>query len=234
MAVDKEQVKMSAATTETNGTPTKKEPSAHEAMFFFAIVKHTRNKADIDWESVAKDQGFKSADVARVRFGQIKRKLGLSSVTDTPPRGSATKKRTGGPSATTTPTKGPKNDTPVKAVKSEPLDDETPVKEEGKKKSTPRKTAKSGMTSDKVAKTTGRVGVKGARAGSKSVKGESLEGLGGLGGVDAMDVNGVPVKKEPAFFDDDFGSAEAYEPPSQFEEEMKIKDLYRDEDDDAI
>ncbi|TWU78646.1 hypothetical protein ED733_005476 [Metarhizium rileyi] len=65
-------------------TPKKKEPTASEAMFFFAIVKHTRNKADIDWNAVAIEQGFKNADVAKVRFGQVKRKLGISTNTDTP------------------------------------------------------------------------------------------------------------------------------------------------------
>ncbi|KAG8419146.1 hypothetical protein J3459_011495 [Metarhizium acridum] len=65
-------------------TPKKKEPTASEAMFFFAIVKHTRNKADIDWSAVAAEQGFKNADVAKVRFGQVKRKLGISTNTDTP------------------------------------------------------------------------------------------------------------------------------------------------------
>jgi len=44
----------------------KKEPTPSEAMFFFAIVKHTRNKADIDWDAVATEQGFKNADVAKV------------------------------------------------------------------------------------------------------------------------------------------------------------------------
>lgn len=47
-------------------TPKKKEPTASEAMFFFAIVKHTRNKADIDWTAVAAEQGFKNANVAKV------------------------------------------------------------------------------------------------------------------------------------------------------------------------
>jgi hypothetical protein len=46
----------------------RKEPTASEAMFFFAIVKHTRNKADIDWDAVAQDQNFKNAEVAKVRF----------------------------------------------------------------------------------------------------------------------------------------------------------------------
>ncbi|PNY28834.1 Uncharacterized protein TCAP_01247 [Tolypocladium capitatum] len=62
----------------------KKEPTASEAMFFFAIVKHTRNKADIDWDLVAAEQGFKNAEVAKVRFGQVKRKLGITTSNDTP------------------------------------------------------------------------------------------------------------------------------------------------------
>lgn len=45
---------------------TKKEPTAAEAMLFFSIVKHTRNKADVDWDSVALEAGFKNADVAKV------------------------------------------------------------------------------------------------------------------------------------------------------------------------
>lgn len=50
----------------TGATPTK-DPTASEAMFFFSIVKHTKNKADIDWVAVAEDQGFKNAEVAKVR-----------------------------------------------------------------------------------------------------------------------------------------------------------------------
>ncbi|KAG5977862.1 hypothetical protein E4U55_006474 [Claviceps digitariae] len=85
---------------DTDTTPKKKEPTAQEAMFFFAIVKHTRNKADIDWNAVAVEQGFKNAEVAKVRFGQVKRKLGISSdagpVPATPPASSrAPAKKTG-------------------------------------------------------------------------------------------------------------------------------------------
>ncbi|GFP54100.1 hypothetical protein ACSS6W_001762 [Trichoderma asperelloides] len=70
-------------------TPSKRrEPTASEAMFFFAIVKHTRNKADIDWEAVAQEQNFKNAEVAKVRFGQVKRKLGIDSNV-TPKKGNA-------------------------------------------------------------------------------------------------------------------------------------------------
>lgn len=44
----------------------KKEPTAAEAMLFFSIVKNTRNKADVDWNAVAEEAGFKNADVAKV------------------------------------------------------------------------------------------------------------------------------------------------------------------------
>ncbi|KAL6698931.1 hypothetical protein J3F84DRAFT_345844 [Trichoderma pleuroticola] len=64
----------------------KREPTASEAMFFFAIVKHTRNKADIDWDAVAKEQGFKNAEVAKVRFGQVRRKLGINIDSATTPK----------------------------------------------------------------------------------------------------------------------------------------------------
>ncbi|GAO14258.1 uncharacterized protein UV8b_08124 [Ustilaginoidea virens] len=85
-------------------TPKKKEPTASEAMFFFAIVKHTRNKADIDWNSVAMEQGFKNAEVAKVRFGQVKRKLGIST-TDSPGQSAAPRTPTKVRSAAGTPTK---------------------------------------------------------------------------------------------------------------------------------
>lgn len=55
--------------TEQAHTPEgKKQPTASEAMFFYAIVKHTKNRADIDWDGVAREQGFKNAEVAKVRF----------------------------------------------------------------------------------------------------------------------------------------------------------------------
>ncbi|PHH88119.1 hypothetical protein CDD83_7951 [Cordyceps sp. RAO-2017] len=72
---------------ETTVTTPKKEPTASEAKFFFAIVKHMRNKADIDWEAVAAEQNFKILLTVRyfyqVRFGQVKRKLGITT-TDSP------------------------------------------------------------------------------------------------------------------------------------------------------
>ncbi|OAA59422.1 hypothetical protein ISF_06357 [Cordyceps fumosorosea ARSEF 2679] len=49
-------------------------PTPSEAIFFFNIVQHMKNKGDIDWDAVAESSGFKNAGV---RFGQIKRKYGL-------------------------------------------------------------------------------------------------------------------------------------------------------------
>ena len=51
---------------QTRTPENKKQPTASEAMFFYAIVKHTKNRADIDWEGVAQEQGFKNAEVAKV------------------------------------------------------------------------------------------------------------------------------------------------------------------------
>ncbi|PHH65170.1 hypothetical protein CDD81_3301 [Ophiocordyceps australis] len=68
-------------------TPTmagRREPTSQDAMFFFAIVKHMKNKAEVDWNAVAAEQRLKNAEVAKVRFGQIKRKLGISSTGDGP------------------------------------------------------------------------------------------------------------------------------------------------------
>ncbi|KAJ4254894.1 hypothetical protein NW762_009692 [Fusarium torreyae] len=81
----------------------KKEPTAAEAMLFFSIVKHTRNKADVDWNAVAVEAGFKNADVAKVRFGQVKRKLGISTETTAPARAPATPKKSSGSRVSKTP-----------------------------------------------------------------------------------------------------------------------------------
>lgn len=108
-------------------TSPRKDPTAAEAMFFYAIVKHTKNKADIDWSAVAAEQGFKNAEVAKVlpssetslspsyfrpqadqrlnhqvRFGQVKRKLGINGDSSAPAR--ATPKKASG-STSGTPTK---------------------------------------------------------------------------------------------------------------------------------
>ncbi|KAM0427332.1 hypothetical protein ACHAPT_007767 [Fusarium lateritium] len=81
----------------------KKEPTAAEAMLFFSIVKHTRNKADVDWDLVAIEAGFKNADVAKVRFGQVKRKLGISTDTGVTPRAPTTPTKKGASKVAKTP-----------------------------------------------------------------------------------------------------------------------------------
>ncbi|KAJ6784931.1 hypothetical protein PWT90_10944 [Aphanocladium album] len=86
----------------------KPSPTSSEAMFFFNIVQHMKNKAEIDWDAVAVSTGFKNAGVAKVRFGQIKRKHGLDG--ESPARSPAGKKNgkqpgDGGPSTPTKVTK---------------------------------------------------------------------------------------------------------------------------------
>ncbi|KAI6747538.1 hypothetical protein HG530_015848 [Fusarium avenaceum] len=106
----------------------KKEPTAAEAMLFFSIVKNTRNKADVDWNAVAEEAGFKNADVAKVRFGQVKRKLGISTETTAPTRTptSTPKKGTGSRVSKTTPrsTKGKGKGSKVKQENVEIFEDE--------------------------------------------------------------------------------------------------------------
>ncbi|KND94176.1 hypothetical protein TOPH_01099, partial [Tolypocladium ophioglossoides CBS 100239] len=127
------QRKSATMAEEMTRTP-KKEPTASEAMFFFAIVKHTRNKADIDWDLVAAEQGFKNAEVAKVRFGQVKRKLGITTSNDTPASSARSVAKKGITSTVRTPTKVGKNTgrtgtkgnagrDPAKVKKEEPADD---------------------------------------------------------------------------------------------------------------
>ncbi|KAL3960130.1 origin recognition complex subunit 6 (ORC6) domain-containing protein [Purpureocillium lilacinum] len=181
---------------ELASTP-KKEPTAAEAMFFFAIVKHTKNKADIDWSAVADEQGFKNAEVAKVRFGQIKRKLGISTnAADSPGSASTTTRAT------------PKRATPKKPA--------TPKKTPGSTAGTP----------SKVQKSTGRTGTKGrgraatAAAAAAAVKKEESDNDAAGGGDEGDDdddetiIEGGGTKSTV--------KSEAYEgTTSQFEEEMK-------------
>ncbi|KAL2018648.1 hypothetical protein VTK56DRAFT_551 [Thermocarpiscus australiensis] len=59
-----------------------KQPTTQEAFLFFTIIKNMKGKPEIDWNAVAADNGFKNADTAKVRYGQIKRKLGLDNYTN--------------------------------------------------------------------------------------------------------------------------------------------------------
>ncbi|KJZ80381.1 hypothetical protein HIM_00231 [Hirsutella minnesotensis 3608] len=177
----------------------KKEPTAHEAMFFYAIVKHMKNKADIDWEAVASEQGFKNAEVAKVcpsqhtsdsgapslqnprlihdalaqvRFGQVKRKLGINASAETPT---------------------------------------SSARASGKKRD-----AAPGATPTKVAKNTGRAGAKGKGGG---------RGRGKVKKEEAVDDDECPeaeAKAEGNYYDDDDATVkDEYMPPSQFEENMR-------------
>ncbi|KAH7157061.1 hypothetical protein EDB81DRAFT_411685 [Dactylonectria macrodidyma] len=113
----------------------KKEPTAAEAMLFFSIVKNTKNKADVDWDAVASEQGFKNSEVAKVRFGQVKRKLGISSDASAPPRTPVKKGATS--STLTTPSGVTKTKTPrskgksrAKVKKEEDLEEDEDSKKE--------------------------------------------------------------------------------------------------------
>ncbi|KAJ4307042.1 hypothetical protein N0V88_000417 [Collariella sp. IMI 366227] len=59
----------------------RKQPTAQEAFLFYSIIKNMKGKPDVDWTGVATDAGFKNAETAKVRYGQIKRKLGLDTNT---------------------------------------------------------------------------------------------------------------------------------------------------------
>ncbi|GAB1313057.1 hypothetical protein MFIFM68171_03267 [Madurella fahalii] len=57
----------------------RKQPTAQEAYLFFTIIKNMKGKPEVDWNAVAADNGFKNAETAKVRYGQIKRKLGVDN-----------------------------------------------------------------------------------------------------------------------------------------------------------
>ncbi|KAL2160334.1 hypothetical protein VTH06DRAFT_1507 [Thermothelomyces fergusii] len=61
------------------GVPDAKQPTAQEAYLFYTIIKNMKGKPEIDWAAVAADAGYKTAETAKVRYGQIKRKLGLDN-----------------------------------------------------------------------------------------------------------------------------------------------------------
>ncbi|KAB5582780.1 hypothetical protein GE09DRAFT_282530 [Coniochaeta sp. 2T2.1] len=70
----------SAAATPDTGKPPP-QPSLAEAYFFLNIIKYVRGKLDVDWAAVAQESGFKNAETAKVRFGQVKKKLGFNNST---------------------------------------------------------------------------------------------------------------------------------------------------------
>ncbi|KAK4190261.1 hypothetical protein QBC35DRAFT_449455 [Podospora australis] len=61
--------------------PLMKQPTQQEAFVFFSVYRNTRNRtsSDIDWEAVAADNGWKNGSTAKVRFGQIRRKLDIDN-----------------------------------------------------------------------------------------------------------------------------------------------------------
>ncbi|KAB5585792.1 hypothetical protein GE09DRAFT_38614 [Coniochaeta sp. 2T2.1] len=70
----------SASATPDTGKPPP-QPSLAEAYFFLNIIKYVRGKLDVDWAAVAQESGFKNAETAKVRFGQVKKKLGFNNST---------------------------------------------------------------------------------------------------------------------------------------------------------
>ncbi|WQF81758.1 hypothetical protein CDEST_06772 [Colletotrichum destructivum] len=82
-------------------------PSQGDINFMVEIFKHMTEKPNIDWDSFATAAGFKSANVAQTRWGQIKRKFNdparpatpkkatLKATQSTPGSSSRVKKNTG-------------------------------------------------------------------------------------------------------------------------------------------
>ncbi|KAK0634767.1 hypothetical protein B0T17DRAFT_594556 [Bombardia bombarda] len=122
------------------------QPTAQEAILFFSIIRNMKTKPEIDWKAVAQEAKLKNAETAKVRFGQIKRKLGIDSNSSsgdnsssggvaapktkaTPKKASVTKKVPTPRRANTKATK-PTARTAFKSsatVKTEDSDDEVPV-----------------------------------------------------------------------------------------------------------
>ncbi|EJT71984.1 hypothetical protein GGTG_11234 [Gaeumannomyces tritici R3-111a-1] len=66
-----------ARTARTPPGPRRIDPTPQEAYFFLYILKHCRNKPDVDWDAVAEEANFKNGATANARFRQIKQKLGF-------------------------------------------------------------------------------------------------------------------------------------------------------------
>ncbi|KAI1131204.1 hypothetical protein F5Y10DRAFT_234045 [Nemania abortiva] len=61
--------------------------TAGDGKFFSVMSKHLPATLDIDWDQFAKDMGLKNAAVAKVRYRQIRTKLGLPGAAGTPGAG---------------------------------------------------------------------------------------------------------------------------------------------------
>ncbi|KAH6695816.1 hypothetical protein F5X68DRAFT_187215 [Plectosphaerella plurivora] len=79
-------------------------PSQGDLMLFYSILRNCKSKPDVDWAAVAADRGFKSADVAKTRYGQVRRKyeagpaggsVSSPATKATPSKGNKVKKNTG-------------------------------------------------------------------------------------------------------------------------------------------
>lgn len=104
--------KNAKAAAAADGSDGRKQPTPQEAYLFYTIIKNMKGRPDIDWASVAVDNNFKNAETAKVcsalfrvrvtqsqipdtdiiflflpkvRFGQIRRKLGLDNWTAATP-----------------------------------------------------------------------------------------------------------------------------------------------------
>ncbi|KAI1365820.1 hypothetical protein F5Y08DRAFT_302765 [Xylaria arbuscula] len=58
--------------------------SAADIKFFTILFKYLPRQLDIKWEDFAKEMGLKNQNVAKVRLGQIRKKLGIDGVGDSP------------------------------------------------------------------------------------------------------------------------------------------------------
>ena len=129
-----------AAAGATNDVPSFPEPTAKEAMFFYHIITSNKGKLEasllyiityspgdwdntdfykVDWNEVARKGGYANGSTASVRYGQIKRRLGLSE--GATPIKSRAKKEVGS-GTNTTPSKVIKKRTPKKTSKATDAD----------------------------------------------------------------------------------------------------------------
>ncbi|EPE36237.1 hypothetical protein GLAREA_05575 [Glarea lozoyensis ATCC 20868] len=122
------------------------EATPKDASFFFSVLKNCKSKPDVDWDAVAAEQGLKSAGVAKVRYGQIKNKCGMTAI---PPGTKSTPKEPKTPTKRKATTKAGGSAKMAKTDGGE--DDEgavaTPTKSP-KKRATPKKAPKSAVKAE--------------------------------------------------------------------------------------
>ncbi|KAF4625336.1 hypothetical protein G7Y89_g12832 [Cudoniella acicularis] len=114
--------------------PSGKEATPKDAFFFLTILSNMKNKPDVNWDEVAVKAGYSNATTAKVRFGQIKRKLGFGDQ-DT----AAASRASGNGSAT--PKKGKKSSEVGSGTNVSPskVEKKTPVKRTPNKAKSPVK-----------------------------------------------------------------------------------------------